>query len=111
MRCEMEYGMMRNGACCDGRRSAVCEMGERRGALGRKGWSVMGAVVDDAGCGAWGKEKAQAMSLGLMVDGVSGSVGFLTSSSCHPKIFIKEFSYFLMSCHQHCLGVNLLVQR
>ena len=24
---------------------------------------------------------------------------FLTSSSCHPKIFVKEFSYFLMSCH------------
>ena len=36
---------------------------------------------------------------------------FLTSSSCHPKIFVKEFSYFLMPCHQHCLGVNLLVQR
>ena len=35
----------------------------------------------------------------------------LTSSSCHPKIFVKEFSYFLMPCHQHCLGVNLLVQR
>ena len=36
---------------------------------------------------------------------------FLTSSSCHPKIFVKEFSYFLMPCHQQCLGVNLLVQR
>ena len=36
---------------------------------------------------------------------------FLTSSSCHPKVFVKEFCYFLMSCHQHCLGVNLLVQR
>ena len=36
---------------------------------------------------------------------------FLTSSSCHPKVFVKEFSYFLMPCHQHCLGVNLLVQR
>ena len=36
---------------------------------------------------------------------------FLTSSSCHPKIFVKEFSYFLMPCHQHGLGVNLLVQR
>ena len=35
----------------------------------------------------------------------------LTSSSCHPKVFVKEFCYFLMSCHQHCLGVNLLVQR
>ena len=23
----------------------------------------------------------------------------LTSSSCHPKIFVKEFGYFLMSCH------------
>ena len=35
----------------------------------------------------------------------------LTSSLRTPKIFIKEFSYFLMPCHQHCLGVNLLVQR
>ena len=35
----------------------------------------------------------------------------LTSSSCHPKFFIKEFGDFLMPCHQHCLGVNLLVQR
>ena len=35
----------------------------------------------------------------------------LTSSLRHPKIFVKEFSDFLMSCHQHCLGVNLLVQR
>ena len=26
-------------------------------------------------------------------------IGLLTSSSCHPKIFVKEFSYFLMSCH------------
>ena len=77
MRCETEYGAMRDGACCDGRRSAVCEMGERRGALGRTGWSVMGAVADDSGCGAWGKEKAQAMGLGLMVDGVSGSAGLI----------------------------------
>ena len=44
-------------------------------------------------------------------DGLHFSWSFLTSSSCHPKIFVKEFSYFLMSCHQHCLGVNLLVQR
>ena len=39
----------------------------------------------------------------------SGSA--LTSSLRTPKIFIKEFGDFLMSCHQHCLGVNLLVQR
>ena len=38
-------------------------------------------------------------------------LGLLTSSSCHPKFFIKEFSDFLMPCHQHGLGVNLLVQR
>ena len=38
-------------------------------------------------------------------------VFFLTSSSCHPKIFIKEFGDFLMSCHQHSLRINLLVQR
>ena len=36
---------------------------------------------------------------------------FLTSLSCHPKIFVKEFGDFLMPCHQHCLGINLLVQR
>ena len=36
---------------------------------------------------------------------------FLTSSLRTPKIFIKEFGDFLMPCHQHCLGVNLLVQR
>ena len=35
----------------------------------------------------------------------------LTSSLRTPKVFVKEFSYFLMSCHQHGLGVNLLVQR
>ena len=48
-------------------------------------------------------------TLGYSLDDTE--VGLLTSSSCHPKIFVKEFSYFLMSCHQHCLGVNLLVQR
>ena len=36
---------------------------------------------------------------------------FLTSSLRTPKFFIKEFSDFLMPCHQHGLGVNLLVQR
>ena len=35
----------------------------------------------------------------------------LTSSLRTPKIFIKEFCNFLMPCHQHCLGVNLFVQR
>ena len=35
----------------------------------------------------------------------------LTSSLRHPKSFVKEFSYFLMAYHQHCLSVNLLVQR
>ena len=35
----------------------------------------------------------------------------LTSSLRTPKFFVKEFSYFLMPCHQHGLGVNLLVQR
>ena len=39
------------------------------------------------------------------------NIYFLTSSLRTPKIFVKEFSYFLMPCHQHCLGVNLLVQR
>ena len=35
----------------------------------------------------------------------------LTSSLRTPNIFVKEFSFFLMPCHQHGLGVNLLVQR
>ena len=35
--------------------------------------------------------------------------GLLTSSLRHPKILIKEFSYFLMPCHQHGLRINLLV--
>ena len=39
------------------------------------------------------------------------NIYFLTSSLRTPKIFVKGFSYFLMPCHQHGLGVNLLVQR
>ena len=39
------------------------------------------------------------------------NIYFLTSSLRTPKIFVKEFSNFLMPCHQHGLGVNLLVQR
>ena len=39
------------------------------------------------------------------------SKAHLTSSLRTPKFFVKEFCYFLMSCHQHCLGINLLVQR
>ena len=39
------------------------------------------------------------------------NIYFLTSSLRTPKIFVREFSYFLMPCHQHGLGVNLLVQR
>ena len=39
------------------------------------------------------------------------NIYFLTSSLRTPKLFVKEFSYFLMPCHQHGLGVNLLVQR
>ena len=39
------------------------------------------------------------------------NIYFLTSSLRTPKIFVTEFSYFLMPCHQHGLGVNLLVQR
>lgn len=35
----------------------------------------------------------------------------LTSSLRTPKFFVKEFSYFLMPCHQHGLRINLLVQR
>ena len=37
------------------------------------------------------------------------SAPLLTSSLRHPKFLIKEFSYFLMPCHQHGLRINLLV--
>ena len=49
--------------------------------------------------------------LGKNGTGKSTLLYLLTSSLRTPKIFIKEFGDFLMSCHQHCLGVNLLVQR
>ena len=46
------------------------------------------------------------------VDLVAEIVGkVLTSSLRTPKFFVKEFSYFLMPCHQHGLRINLLVQR
>ena len=47
----------------------------------------------------------------VTVGNALGKEDHLTSSSCHPKFLVKEFSYFLMPCHQHGLGVNLLVQR
>ena len=37
------------------------------------------------------------------------TIGVLTSSLRTPKFFVKEFSYFLMPCHQHGLRINLLV--
>ena len=42
---------------------------------------------------------------------IMSAIFVLTSSLRTPKFFIKEFCYFLMSCHQHCLGIDLLVQR
>ena len=41
----------------------------------------------------------------------SVDANYLTSSLRTPKFFVKEFSYFLMPCHQHGLRINLLVQR
>ena len=41
----------------------------------------MGARVDDAGSAVWGNGKAQACGLGLMLDGVSGSVGLVDAES------------------------------
>ena len=48
---------------------------------------------------------------GLFVSIHKNMINFLTSSLRTPKIFVKEFCYFLMPCHQHGLGVNLIVQR
>ncbi len=47
----------------------------------------------------------------ILIEEYYNQLNHLTSSLRTPKIFIKEFGDFLMSCHQHCLGVNLLVQR
>ena len=72
----------------------------------------------------WCTQKAMAQLFGVGVPAISkhlknifteGELNhdttILTSSLRTPKFFVKEFCYFLMSCHQHCLGINLLVQR
>ena len=35
----------------------------------------------------------------ILAMAVKEGESILTSSSCHPKIFVKEFCYFLMPCH------------
>ena len=57
-----------------------------------------------------GTKKGLQSRLTLKTSSKEGSQ-LLTSSLRTPKIFVKEFCYFLMPCHQHGLGVNLLVQR
>ena len=57
------------------------------------------------------KERAGGAAVVIEHNGSIISRDVLTSSLRHPKALVKEFSYFLMPCHQHCLGVNLLVQR
>ena len=47
--------------------------------------------------------------IGVAEQVVEVTENLLTSSLRHPKILIKEFSYFLMPCHQHGLRINLLV--
>ena len=47
----------------------------------------------------------------LLASCYRNSLRLLTSSLRTPKFFVKEFSYFLMPCHQHGLRINLLVQR
>ena len=46
-----------------------------------------------------------------VISNSQGRIFHLTSSLRTPKFFVKEFSYFLMPCHQHGLRINLLVQR
>ena len=59
------------------------------------------------GADKWNQVMVAAMAVpGIKVNRASF---FLTSSLRHPKILIKEFSYFLMPCHQHGLRINLLV--
>ena len=58
-------------------------------------------------------EKQDALALmERKIKHIAEDIGFfLTSSLRTPKFFIKEFSDFLMPCHQHGLRINLLVQR
>ena len=56
-------------------------------------------------------DEAISRKLNLPLHKIQKHLDLLTSSSCHPKIFIKEFCNFLVPCHQHCLRVNVLVQR
>ena len=49
------------------------------------------------------KERKRA---GAIKEWAATRYNILTSSLRTPKFFVKEFCYFLMSCHQHCLGVN-----
>ena len=46
-----------------------------------------------------GKSFVEAPGAQHVKDCIDAVSALLTSSSCHPKIFVKEFSYFLMSCH------------
>ena len=57
------------------------------------------------------KKTLLALSASLLMGAVPATAQTtpLTSSLRHPKILIKEFSYFLMPCHQHGLRINLLV--
>ena len=57
-----------------------------------------------------GTKKGHQSRLTLKTSSKEGSQ-LLTSSLRTPKIFVKEFGDFLMSCHQHGLCVNLLVHR
>ena len=67
-------------------------------------------LIDESGLAQYNALKEKGFYGNIMGTSAVFSI-FLTSSSCHPKIFIKEFGDFLIPCHQHCLGVNLLVQR
>ena len=58
-----------------------------------------GGDVDAALVGDLGVLTETAAKEGMVSVAVEALYGHLTSSSCHPKIFVKEFSYFLMSCH------------
>lgn len=58
-----------------------------------------------------GTKKESERELGTLLKKLQKGDVFLTSSLRTPKFFVKEFSYFLMPCHQHGLRINLLVQR
>ena len=81
------------------------------------GWGINVPLALDIVPDGFFDEEGILKEVEIILDGIPGQIAFLDGLEApdfviaSPKFFVKEFSDFLMSCQQHCLGVNLLVQR